>query len=182
MTITMAVMIPPLSAVCAEEAKSGDDSEKKAVVNELLDASRVTRNAQMGFNMVMEQELRGINAALADGIDKDTKLTKEEKEAKKKDLIAKIDKRLRRFKQLSEEKIQLSQLTSNVYVKLYEKYFTLNELKDMVAWYKSPTGQRTLDVTPQLSTEAMQMINVTLIPRMHDVTQQLEQEEKDGKL
>ena len=180
--VSMVLVTSPLSSVRAEDAKSGDETEKAAVVKELLDASRVTRNAQMGFNMVMDQELKGLNAGLANAIDQDSKLTKEEKVSKKQELTAKIDKRLQRFKQLSEEKIQLPRLTTDVYVKLYEKYFSLQELKDMVAWYKSPTGQHTLDVLPQLSAEAMQMINANLMPKMRDVSQQLELEEKDGKI
>jgi hypothetical protein len=165
----------------ADEAGSASSAEKVPVMKELLEASRVTRNAQLGFNLVFEQEVKGLNAALAARIDQDSKLGAEEKEKAKTELLGKLDKRMERFKTLSNEKVKLGEIVSDVYTKLYDKYFSLEELKDMLAFYKSPTGQKSLDVLPQLTNEAVQMINQAASPRLREVSAQIDQEDKAAK-
>jgi len=41
---------------------------------------------------------------------------------------------------------------------LYAKYFTASELRDMLAFYKSPTGAKTLRVLPSLTGEIMALV------------------------
>lgn len=41
---------------------------------------------------------------------------------------------------------------------IYARHFSAQELRDMLAFYKSPTGQKTLQVMPQLTTEVFQMV------------------------
>jgi hypothetical protein len=173
-------LLQPLVAN-ADEQKPDDSAEKKAVITELLDISRVTKNAEIGFKSITDAQINGLNTMLSDRIDKDPKMTAEEKEKAKKTLIANMDKRMQRFRQLCEEKINIPQMTNEIYQTLYAKYFSVSELKDLVAFYKSPTGQRSLDVLPQLTMEAMQMIMSSMQPKIQEVGQQIEQEEKAEK-
>ena len=40
-------------------------------------------------------------------------------------------------------------------IPIYAKYFTVGELKELVAFYKSPVGAKNLKMTPTLMTEVM---------------------------
>ncbi|MBW4565743.1 MAG: DUF2059 domain-containing protein [Mojavia pulchra JT2-VF2] len=42
----------------------------------------------------------------------------------------------------------------NEFVPLYNKYFTHDEIKQIIAFYQTPLGQKTLTVLPQLSRES----------------------------
>ncbi len=42
-----------------------------------------------------------------------------------------------------------------VLLPIYNKYFHIDELQDLVKFYKSPTGKKLVEVSPQLSNEAM---------------------------
>jgi hypothetical protein len=42
----------------------------------------------------------------------------------------------------------------NDFIPLYSKYFTNEEIKQMIAFYQTPLGQKTLSVMPQLSSES----------------------------
>ncbi len=42
----------------------------------------------------------------------------------------------------------------NEFIPLYSKYFTNDEIKQMIAFYQTPLGQKTLSVMPQLSSES----------------------------
>jgi hypothetical protein len=41
---------------------------------------------------------------------------------------------------------------------LYARYFSTQELRDMLAFYKTPTGLKSLQVMPQLTTEVFKMV------------------------
>jgi hypothetical protein len=41
---------------------------------------------------------------------------------------------------------------------IYAKHFSAQELRDMLAFYKTPTGQKSLQVMPQLTSEVFQMV------------------------
>ena len=41
---------------------------------------------------------------------------------------------------------------------IYARYFSAQELRDMLAFYKTPTGQKALQVMPQLTAEVFQMV------------------------
>lgn len=41
----------------------------------------------------------------------------------------------------------------NEFIPIYSKYFTNEEIKQMIAFYQTPLGQKTLSVMPQLSSE-----------------------------
>ncbi len=40
---------------------------------------------------------------------------------------------------------------------LYDKYYTHDEIRDMIAFYNTPTGKKTIKVAPALSQDAMQI-------------------------
>jgi hypothetical protein len=170
------------SANAAEPKQDQIATEKQTVIKEVLEASRATRNAQLGYDVVIAQAVKGMNTALELKIDQDPKLSPEEKTQAKSALVSQLDKRMARFKQLSSEKINLPQLVTDIYLKLYDKYFTQQELQVMLDFYKSSTGQHVLDVFPQLTGEATQMVNAVAIPRIREVAVQFDQEIKDGKI
>jgi hypothetical protein len=41
---------------------------------------------------------------------------------------------------------------------IYARHFSAQELRDMLAFYKTPTGQKALQVMPQLTAEVFQMV------------------------
>src|SRR5262249_20103920 len=149
---------------------------------DLLVSARVLRNAEMGFNLVLGRMARGMKASLANKIQEDTKLTSEQKiEAQQKALVY-LNSHIKRLKQLSLEKIDMKKLVFDVYVPLYDKYFDQKDIQAMIDWNKSPTAQKALDVMPQVTDEAMKSINAVVIPKMKDISAQMEAEDKAGKI
>lgn len=50
-------------------------------------------------------------------------------------------------------------LVKEVYAPLYLKNFTVKEIKDIIAFYKSPTGKKFLQKSPQLIQDASKTVN-----------------------
>jgi uncharacterized protein len=169
--------------VSAQETKpTTTPAEKQQVIKEMLLASRACRNAELGYNMVIDQEIKGMDMAIASRIDQDASLSPKQRAQAKQAALARADKRMQRFKELTARQINMPELVNDVYMKLYNKYFTQDELKAMLAFYQSPAGQKSLDVLPQLSNEAVSMINGMILPRLKKVSEQMDDELRSGKL
>jgi len=52
-------------------------------------------------------------------------------------------------------------------VSLYDKYFTQKEINDLIKFYKSPTGQKFVNVTPELSKELALIMMQKYVPEIH---------------
>lgn len=57
-------------------------------------------------------------------------------------------------------------MTSTDMVELYDKYFTKEEIEDFIKFYKSPSGQKFLKVTPDIQKELMTIMMQKYMPEM----------------
>ena len=73
--------------------------------------------------------------------------------------------------------LDIAKLVEEVFYPLLDKFFTVAELKDLIAFYKSPTGQKTVSLQPQIYTESTTQINTVLIPAMQKVMKKVTDEE-----
>jgi hypothetical protein len=58
---------------------------------------------------------------------------------------------------------------------LYARYFTPQEMDQLAAFYRTPTGQKALNVMPQLTAEAMKMAQRIVAPRVQAALKQAKQ-------
>ncbi len=57
---------------------------------------------------------------------------------------------------MAETKNMAKRALSEFYPKVYDKYFTENEINELLKFYQSPTGQKFIKVTPDIQMEYMQ--------------------------
>jgi hypothetical protein len=51
-------------------------------------------------------------------------------------------------------------------VALYDKYFSQKEINDLIAFYKSPSGQKMIKVEPQIDKDLMAIVSQKYMPEM----------------
>lgn len=106
-------------------------------------------------------------------------LTAKEREEMKSQIAASSIREGRRMYALLMEKIDFNKLIEDVSVPLHDKYFTENELRDLIAFYKSPTGAKVIEVMPNLITESISKSIEVLAPRIGDIIRQISEEETE---
>ncbi|HXH37928.1 MAG TPA: DUF2059 domain-containing protein [Thermoanaerobaculia bacterium] len=74
--------------------------------------------------------------------------------------------------------IDFGGLLHESYVRIYARYFTEGEIADLVAFYASPTGKKTLEVLPQLMSEGMKAGVENLTPKIKEVMAQVMEEQE----
>jgi len=89
-------------------------------------------------------------------------------------------KAIARFQELFKQKIDIPTIVRSVTFDLYDKYFTTDQIKDLIAFYKTPTGQKAVAILPQLSQESMKLTDDALAPQIKAIVQQMQDEDKTG--
>ncbi len=83
-----------------------------------------------------------------------------------------------RFRALFAERLNFSTIIESVYLPLYDKYFSEDELRQMVAFYSTPVGRKTISVMPALMQEAGQGVEEAVWPVAVGLIQEIVSEER----
>ncbi|MFN6067013.1 MAG: DUF2059 domain-containing protein, partial [Pseudanabaena sp.] len=75
------------------------------------------------------------------------------------------------------KQIDINQLIEQVSYPIYDKYFTESELRDIIGFYKSPTGKKAINVLPQIMVDSMSRTNDILLPKMSRIMTEIISEE-----
>ena len=73
------------------------------------------------------------------------------------------------------EKIDFDALIEEMTISIYDKHFTLEEIKDVTAFYKSTTGQKLLKTTPAIFADTMQTMAEKIYPKIMEVVKESEE-------
>ena len=65
-------------------------------------------------------------------------------------------------------KVILKKMMDEDMVALYDKYFSQKEINDYIAFYKSPSGQKFIKVTPDISKDLMGIMMQKYIPQIQN--------------
>jgi hypothetical protein len=156
--------------------------EKQALIKELLELTSSKKTIDALFKAQadqMDKDLPEIAWQAASGMKELKSLTPEAREELRLKVIATSARSGRRMYELLQEKIDFSKLVEDIFLPLHDKYFTEAELRDLVAFYKSSTGKKTIEVMPNLLTSAVKQTSDALMPRVMEIVRQIEDEETE---
>ena len=155
-----------LPGILAQEATP----EKLKLIKEIIKITQVRQQVQEYINQILLAQDEQFAQILA--------RTKFPDEASRNDLMERRRRFSQRFKELLQAKLNIQELIDKVYIPLYDKYFNEAELQDLLTFYSSSTGRKTLSVTPQLYRESMQRSQFILGPIVHEIINQIITEEQ----
>lgn len=77
-------------------------------------------------------------------------------------------------------KLDITGLMQEAYVRIYTKYFSEKELQDLIAFYSTPTGQKSIEVMSDLMREGIEAAERELTPKIEEISREVvaEQEKK----
>ncbi len=152
---------------------------KKALILELLKMTDADKQVQMIINQLTLSHQRRYPTLLAQAINAASNLSEE----KKKELIATAQEQSarssERLRQLFMQRIDLSQVMQEVALVVYDKNFTESEMQDIITFYKTPTGKKTLQALPAVMSESMEMTTALITPPLSEIMKQVLQEERE---
>lgn len=152
-TIAAVVLLAALPALATQPNPS---AKQKELIDQLITLTHLDENVRYLLDTMLER------------------MTKESNEPRSED-----DKKdLERYRQLVREKIDYREWVRGVYEPLYAKYFTEAQLADLVAFYKTPTGQQVIKAFPEIEREAMQTAGAQIQEKFAALARQVDEERR----
>ena len=140
-------------------------AQDTALVRELLSLSGAEKQYDQVMTIMMDSIRAGFRQGFADAVrDKPVDAAKRERAQ----AIAErhMQQVLRDFSAEIRRVMPYDKLVSEVYAPLYLKHFSGAELADAIAFFRSPTGRKFADATPQLMQDSARIVNERYMPQL----------------
>jgi hypothetical protein len=168
-------------SISIADAQSSDKRELIAQFRKLTGANNVSGS----INFSSE----GIRDILWSTVTEDKELTDAQKHTLRRpvdEATARVDKTIRGF---LDDQTQIAKLSEEVIFRIYDTTFTEGELKELIAFYQTPTGQKAAVFLPGLSNRVQsefgpviqQKVQELMQPKLQSEIEQLKQRIKDIK-
>ena len=132
--------------------------EKKALIKELLTLMNASGNSETIGNQIMGALQAPMANALSNemrGWIQEQKLPPAEQRRMEAETDESAQRILTRLRAEIPKRISFGELVEKVGVETYDKYYTVAEVKDLIAFYKTSTGQKFVKILPQLTADLM---------------------------
>ncbi|HEY9785192.1 MAG TPA: DUF2059 domain-containing protein [Candidatus Obscuribacterales bacterium] len=153
--------------------------EKLAAIKELLSVTEISKVSDEMYDMLLKQGQRSFTENLVRSIQNDDRKSEEQKKDLLQKAVASSDRMFARYRELLPKEINLGQVLENVALTVYDKYFTVDELKGITAFYRTPAGRKALQVLPQVMQESAAMTGEIITPKVQTIVRQVVQEEHE---
>ncbi|WP_342119062.1 DUF2059 domain-containing protein [Pseudoduganella sp. OTU4001] len=154
----------------AADAAPAPVAANVAAVHELLDAMNFRRTWQAS----MDQMGKSLPVLIRQQIESSVSV-KKLTEAERKDRLAKMEAEMPKVVAVLVGVLQDPGMMAdmeNEMVSLYSRHFTAEELKQMAAYYRTPVGQKNMQMMPQVMAESMAISQRITTPRLQKAMEQ----------
>ena len=154
--------------------------EKVALIKELLDVTNSKKNSEAILNAMfdeMQKQMPSIIWQSISGMKQMKELTEAEQQHLRDEATETAMRSYQRFRDLFLKRINFAEMTNEISYSVYTKYFSENELRDLITFYQSSTGKHSLEIMPALIAESMAETQERMMPVMKDLMQEISSDE-----
>lgn len=160
-------------------------AEKQVLVTkfrQLTGADKVNLRINVSFEDVRND--------LIETVDGDKDLTDDQKGVLRKSAVEAYDRLDKYLKTFLNDTATINPLSEEAVFRIYDQTFNETELKDLIAFYSTPTGQKALRFLPTLSAQVQEAFQAMLLPKIQDFitpkikaeSEQLQQKIQEAKV
>ncbi|MDQ3802062.1 MAG: DUF2059 domain-containing protein [Acidobacteriota bacterium] len=160
----------------AASAQTAVATEKQAAIKELIaivNGDDKVEDLMRIFSAQMEVTSKTVYKAL---LDERTDLTAAERKSLEDSFTSGRQEAVKRYQQKFIQKLDLDAMSDEILVAVYDKHYTLEEIRDLIAFYKSPTGQKSIRLMTTIMSESMQAMQERLLPKIPVIIREIEEE------
>lgn len=150
------------------DSTGGVSAEKQALIKELIKLMKVDKN----MHEVVDQMFTMQKAMLLKSMERSAMSPQ-----KRKSVENALSRATQRFGDALFNEIDMPAYVDDVYVEVYSKYYSAPELKDLISFYKSATGQKFINMTPIVAKDAMVIFQQRMLPKIQTVSARILKEE-----
>jgi hypothetical protein len=177
---TMALAIVLLAGVA--RANTAVSPEKQKLIAELLEIQGIKEMAPKMVDSIMTQMEGQFRQGMVQGLQSAQRLNPNRQQDIEQEINTAYDDFSKKFRERFAKEIDIGKVTEDITASLYDKYYTEAELKDLIAFYRTATGRKTLRIMPQLMAESMQRSSEILNPKIFKMIGEIMEQEKQKLL
>lgn len=151
--------------------------EKRKLIAEFLELTGGEKTFQQVSQVMLSQMEQQLTALLASDLTGTAQLSPQERQQVADTLSLEMNRISQKYSQLFLERLDYQKIIEQVYYPLYDKYFTNEDLRRLIAFYRSPAGQKSIEVMPQLLQESVQRTTQIIAPTVVGIIQEIITEE-----
>jgi uncharacterized protein len=152
-------------AVHARATPAAPDPLAMKAATEMLDAMNQRAMTLAAFAQMRQVMPVMMKQTATAAINNDPQLDATQKLAKINQLDSEVQQRSSSIDSLFDDPTLMNEIMQNTAV-LWARHYTVAEMRQIAAFYKSPVGMKMLASTPQMMSESMQMTQSLVMPRI----------------
>jgi len=154
---------------------SGLDSEKQALIEQMLSLTEVSKMTDGIMEIMLEQSKTEFEQVLQEEVWEEAGRPERQREPI---MEERFEDYAARFRETYPEKINPVRTMKSIYFALYDMHFTKEELKTLVAFHQTPAGKKYLELIPLITEKSTDQASRVLQPKIEDLIHMLFQEQK----
>ncbi len=181
LAIALLTSATPASSKTERADPTAASENKQELILEILSAAADDQTAAWMIQVFLVKLRPAYRDMIAEIMKTEQGLTEEEKAL----LVERLDdfeQFAERFSTLLPERLDFESVRTTVYAPLWERHFDEQELREIAAFYKSPTGQKVLRVMPGMMEEGMEATFRVTQPRVMEVVGEVLAEQRGAFL
>src|SRR5688572_6920157 len=152
-------------------------TEKQSLITKFRQLTGADR-VNLGINVSFED----IRNNLIGAVDGDKDLTDAQKQELRKSAIEAYDRLDKQLKTFLNDTATITLISEGAVFQVYDQAFNEAELKELITFYSSPTGQKALKFLPNLSVQVQKAFQSILLPKVQEfITPKIKAEEEQLK-
>jgi hypothetical protein len=138
---------------------------QRELIDEMLTLTHPEDAVRQSLDTMLEELQKSLNDTLGEAPDEAARVRRAEG---KKDFD--------RYRELVRDTIDFKSVVREIYVPLYAKYFSEQQLADLIVFYKTPTGQRYINSLPDFQRDAVRASNNVFAEKIGAILKQVRDE------
>lgn len=176
--LTLTIFMLTCALFASASAQTATPSEKQAAIKELVLLINGDNKAEEMMNAMAPQMQAQQDAMIKSMFDERADLTAAERKALEDSLLGDKKNSVKRMLDKMMQKLNYNELINEITSALLEKYYTLEEIRDLRAFYKTPTGQKSLKMMSPMMTDTMLAMQERVMPKIMLVIKEIMDEDK----
>lgn len=159
------------------DAQTTISEEKRKLIGELIVLTKTDQQIVEITDKMLESMEKMYPTIVAQTSQMTESLSAEEKKQLSEMMDARFKSFSRKFREKLPQRINYKQFVIDAIYPLYDKFFTEKELGDLIAFYKTETGQKVTNVMPKLMEESTELSAKFLLPQVIKLVEEIMKEE-----
>ena len=172
------LLLVALSLSFAARAQAPISEEKRKLISQMVVLMKLDKQMTSLTDEILKEMEKTYPEGFAEAVDAEPNLTPKQKQMLKSTAKERYLSFSRRFRERLPQVVDYNKYIEESIYPLYDKYYSEQELRDLVAFYQTPTGQKVIDTMPQLFAESLQLAREKLLPQIAPLIRELIEEDR----